>query len=128
MRQAGDAEGEADRPAALDDVGVHHQLLGDRVLHVVDAGELGVLVDLALGPPVVLERAVPVEVVGRDVEARREATGADRALPVQLEAGQLDGQHVVRLGVQHGLEQRRADVAGGWSRAGRRRAGSRRAC
>jgi len=29
---------------------------------------------------------------------------------VQLEAGQLDGQHVIRIGVQNRLEQRRADV------------------
>ena len=32
---------------------------------------------------------------------------------MQLEAGELDGQHVVRLGVHHRLHDRQADVAAG---------------
>ena len=50
--------------AALDDVGLHDELLGLDVGDVVDAGEMGVLVDLALGPEVLGVGAVPVEVVG----------------------------------------------------------------
>ena len=38
---AGAPEGEADRPAALDDLGLHDQLLGRRVGDVVDARDLG---------------------------------------------------------------------------------------
>ena len=111
-RQGRRAEGEADRAAALLHLGVLDEPLGDGVLHVVDAGDLGARVDLALGPLVLLDRAVPVDVVGGDVEAGR-GVGGDRVRPVQLEAGQLDGDHVVGLGVQHRLEDRGADVAGG---------------
>ena len=43
------------------------------------------------------------------------STAADSAAiergPVQLEAGELDGQDVVRLGVHHRLDDRQADVA-----------------
>ena len=48
IRQPGHAEGEPDRPAALDDVGLPHQLLGHGVGDVVDAGDLGAGVDPAL--------------------------------------------------------------------------------
>ena len=57
-----------------------------------------------------VERAVPVDVVGRDVEhcGRREL---DRRRPVQLEAGDLDGDDVVgRVGSDH-LDEGQSDVA-----------------
>jgi hypothetical protein len=50
-------------------------------------------------------------VVGDVEHARRR--GADVLRPVQLEARELDREHVVGLGRQHGVEQRQADVAGG---------------
>ena len=53
---------------------------------------------------------VPVEVVLGDVEDRG-GLGAHRVGVVQLEAGQLDREHVVRLGVHHRLDDRQADVA-----------------
>ena len=57
-----------------------------------------------------LEVAVPVEVVGRDVEAGARQR-PQRGCRVQLEARELHGQHVVRLRVQHRLEHGRARVA-----------------
>ena len=118
-RRSRDPGREADRPASLDDLGLHDELLGLDVGDVVDAGEVGVVVDLALRSQVLGVRAVPVEMVGGDVEHRR-GDGGDRSLPVQLEAGQLDREDVIGLRVQHRLEDRRADVAG------RRRAQPRR--
>ncbi len=93
------------------DVGRPNQPFGLGVLDVVDAGDLDTGVDAALVGRVVLERAVPVEVVGCDVEqgggARRH-----RVRPVQLIARQLERDDVVRLRVEHGLDDRVADVAG----------------
>ena len=70
-REGRDALGEADRAATLNDVGIHDELLGLQVFDVVDAGEVGVGVHLALGAQVFGIRAMPVDVVGRDVEAHR---------------------------------------------------------
>ena len=115
MPDAGHAEGEPDRAGALLDVGLAHQPLGLGVGHVVDAGPLHPLVDAALVGGVVghARRAgVPVEVVLGDVE-HRGGLGAHRVGVVQLEAGQLDGEDVVRLGVHHRLDDRQADVADG---------------
>ena len=92
---AGGAEGEADRPAALLDVGLAHQVLGGRVGDVVDAGDRVALVDPALVGGVRLHGAVPVEVVGGEVE-HGAGVGAQRGRPVQLVAGELDGEDVVR--------------------------------
>ncbi len=68
---------EADRTTPVDDVGLHDELLGDGVLDVVDAREMGVGVDLALGSQVLVIGPVPVDVVGSDVEADRRH-GRDR--------------------------------------------------
>ena len=96
-------------------VGLADQLLGHRVGHVVDAGALDAGVDPALvggvRRPAVGAR-VPVEVVLGDVEHGGRLC-AHRGGVVQLEAGQLDGEHVVRLGVHHRLDDRQADVAAG---------------
>ena len=112
---AGRAQGEADRAGALDDVGLADQLLGDRVRHVVDAGAAHPLVDPALVGGVGLHAGrpvVPVQVVLRDVEHRRRL-GTQRVGVVELEAGELDRQHVVRRRVHHRLHDREPDVAGG---------------
>ena len=106
----GRAEGEPDRAGALLDVGVADQLLGHRVGDVVDAGGADALVDAALVGGVVGHRGVPVEVVLGDVE-HRGGLGGHRVRVVQLEAGQLDGVHVVGLGVHHGLDDGQTDVA-----------------
>ena len=98
------AEGEAG--AARRPGGQAHRL---GVLAVVDRHRAGP-VDAALVGGVRVERAVPVDVVGREVEHDRGVRG-DRRAPVELEARQLDGQHVVAG--QDGVEQRQADVAGG---------------
>ena len=122
-----DPQGEPDRPAALDDLGLHDQLLGQRVGDVVDARDVGVLVDAALGPQVLLERAVPVQVVRRDVEAGRRDR-RHRALPVQLEAGQLDGdgrRTAAGAAPPRGWASRRSRR---WWPAGRPPGGSTRAC
>jgi hypothetical protein len=110
-RRCGDAKGESDGPTALEDVGVNDQLLGERIGDVVDAGDLGVVVDPALGLQISLEGAMPVDMVGRDVEAGR-GDRRHRPLPMQLEAGQLNGKHVEGLGVQHRFQQGCAHVAG----------------
>ncbi|MPM47985.1 hypothetical protein SDC9_94706 [bioreactor metagenome] len=69
-------------------------------------------VDTGLVGGVLGHRRVPLEVVLFDVEdGRRVHRQAVR--PVQLEAGQFDGEGVVRLGVEHGLHHRLADVAAG---------------
>ncbi len=110
-------EPEADRPAAFDDVRLPDHLLGDGVGEVVHARHPGPFVDPGLGVPVRRGAAVPVQVVGRQVEAHR---GVRRHGPhqVQLEAGQLDGQHVVTreavgAHVAHDVDQGGPDVAGG---------------
>lgn len=65
----------ATRPGTLfDDLGVEHELLGRRVLLVVDARDLGLVVDRTLWPGDT-QRAVPVDVVGGDVEADRGERG-----------------------------------------------------
>ena len=111
LGRPGDAEGEADGPASLLHVGVLDEPPGAVVLDVVDAGDLGVRVDLPLGGGVLVERAVPVDVVGSDVEAGR-GPRRQGVRPVQLEARQLDGDDVVGLRVHDRLEHRGADVAG----------------
>ena len=79
---------------------------------VVDARPLHALVDAALVGGVLGHRGVPVEVVLGDVEDRG-GLRAHRVGVVQLEAGELHGQHVVGRGVHHGLEHRHPDVADG---------------
>ncbi len=69
-RQAGDPERETDGAAPVDHVGVADHLLGRGVGDVVDARDLGALVHLRLGRGVRLDRAVPVDVVGCQIEAR----------------------------------------------------------
>ena len=94
LRGPGGVEGEADRPAALLDVGLADQPLGLRVRGVVDAGDLVAVVDPALVGGVRGHRAVPVEVVGRQVE-HGGGVRADAGRPVQLVAGEFDGEDVV---------------------------------
>ena len=111
-------EGEPDGPGALEHVGLAHHLLGGGVGQVVDARPLDPLEDPRLvggvalharqGPPRLV--VVPVEVVLGDVEHRGRLR-RHRVGVVELEAGELDGQHVVGLGVHHGLDDRQADVA-----------------
>lgn len=112
LGRSGGAEGEADGPAALLDVGLADQVLGGPVRDVVDAGDLVALVDPALVGGVRLHGAVPVEVVGRQVE-HGGRVGADGGRPVQLVAGEFDGEHVVRLVAEDGVEERDPDVADG---------------
>lgn len=105
-------EGEADGPAALLDVGLADQVLGRRVGRVVDAGDAVALVDPALVRDVRRHGAVPVEVVGGQVEYGG-GVGAQRGRPVQLVAGQLDGEYVVLLVAEDGVQEGDADVADG---------------
>src|SRR5690606_28532935 len=66
-----------------------------------------------------LVRAVPVDVVGRDVEARA-GLGRDRVREVELEARELDGEDV-RDALGDGPDDGCPDVAdGGGTLAGRR--------
>ena len=109
----GHAEGEADGAGALDHVGVDDEALGLRVGDVVDGGALDAFVDAALVGGVVGHRVravVPVEVVLGEVEDDR-GLGAHRLCVVELEAGQLDGEDVVGLGVHDRLDDRPTDVA-----------------
>ena len=76
---------------------------------VVDARHLRALEDAALVGRVGVERPVPVEVVGRDVEHRGRLRG-HRVREVQLEARQLDGEDVERR-VGRREHHGRADVA-----------------
>lgn len=108
--RAGRAEGEADRPAALLDVRLAHQVLGGLVGHVVDAGDPIALVHAALVGGVRLHGAVPVEVVRREVE-HHGGVGAQRGCPVQLVAGEFDGEDVVLLLAEDRVEQGDTDVA-----------------
>ena len=110
------AEGEPDGPGAVLHLGVADQLLGDLVGHVVDARPLDAGVDPALVGGVAGHAAtrpvVPVEVVLRDVEHRGRLR-LDRGGVVQLEAGELHRQDVVRRGVHHRLDDGQPDVAAG---------------
>ena len=112
LARAGHAEGEADRRQPSVHLRVPHQALGRRVGRVVDARRDRPGVDAALGERVGVQVAVPVDVVRRDVEHRGRVR-PDRGRPVQLEAGQLDGEHVVARLRHHHLEQGRPDVARG---------------
>lgn len=112
LRGARGAEGEADGPAALLDVGLAHEVLRRRVLRVVDAGDAVALVDPALVGGVTGHGAVPVEVVGGQVE-HGPGVGAQRGRPVELVAGELDGEDVVRLVAEHRVQQGDPDVADG---------------
>ena len=82
VARARHVEAEADRAGALLHLGVLDHAHGRLVGAVVDAGDLRVRVDGGLRRAVRLERAVPVEVVVGDVEARRSPTGAARPGPV----------------------------------------------
>ena len=66
---------------------------------VVDAGGADALEDASLGAGVLLGAAVPVEVVGAHVQHHR-GLAVQVLGPVQLEAGQLQCEHVEALGVQ----------------------------
>ncbi len=118
-RAGGRAQGDADRPAALDDVGLLHEPLGHRVRHVVDRGHLRAGVDPALGRDVRLERAEVVDVVLGDVEAHRgQRAGGQQER--QLRRADLDGEHVEPLRVHHRVDERDPDVAdGGGPQTGR---------
>ena len=109
-RQRRCAEGEPDRAAALDDVGLldHPQRHG--VLDVVDGRLLRALVHARLGRDVGVHRAEVVDVVVGDVEAdrRHRAHGVDER---QLRRTDLDGDHV-ELVVHHDVDQGVPDVAG----------------
>ncbi len=70
-----------------------------------------------------IARAVPVEVVVGHVEHRRRL-GAHRPGVVELEARELEGEHVVGLGIHHRLEHRAPDVADQRRCAARPRRGS----
>src|SRR5205085_10049797 len=103
LGRAGGAEGQADGPAALLDVGLADQVLGGLVGRVVDAGDAIALVHTALVGGVRLHGAVPVEVVGCQVQYGG-GVGAQGGRPVQLVAGQLHGQYIeiaVRLLAEH---------------------------
>ena len=115
MPDAGHAEGEADRAGALDHVGLADQPLGLGVGDVVDAGALHALVDPALVGGVVGHPVGPAYQSRWSSATLSTAAdcGAHRVGVVQLEAGQLDGEHVVRLGVHHRLDDRQPDVADG---------------
>ena len=76
VARARHAEAEADRARALLDLGVLDHVRGRGVRAVVDARDAGVRVDRGLRVAVRLGRAVPVEVVVGEVEARRWRTGA----------------------------------------------------
>lgn len=119
LRGAGGAEGEPDGPAALFDVRLAHQVLGGRVGRVVDAGDRVALVDAALVGGVRRHRAVPVEVVRRQVEDGG-GVGARGGRPVQLVAGEFDGEDVVLGLAEHRVQQRYADVADGRGAQARR--------
>ena len=103
------AEREADRDGAVHNVRLAHEILGPPVGEVVHAGDLGALEDPALVRRVRLERAVPVEVVGGDVEHGGGLRG-HRVREVQLEARQLDDEDVERR-VGGGEHDGRPDVA-----------------
>ena len=104
--------GEGHRPAAFDDVGVLHHAFGFDLLGVVDARLLGVFVDLGLVRQVRRVGAVPVHVVLGDVEADARHRG-DGIAPVQLEAGEFDGEDVVVHRIAQGVQDGCADVADG---------------
>ena len=113
MPTAGRAEGEADRAGTLDHVGLADQPLGLGVGGVVDARPLHAFVDAALVGGVVGHRGragVPVQVVLGEVQ-HHGGLGAHGPGVVELEAGELDGQDVVRRRVHHRLGHRAADVA-----------------
>ena len=108
--RGGPAGGERHRGAGgVGDVGRHHRVVG-----AVDRPVVGALVgpDLGLGLGVGGQAGVPVEVVGGEVEpgAGLEVQGPGEA---ELEAGQLDHHRVGRVAVEHGVDQRQPDVAGG---------------
>jgi hypothetical protein len=102
QRRAAEREARADR-------GPGGQTHRDGVLAVVD-GHGARTVDAPLVGGVGPERAVPVDVVRGDVE-HDGGVRSDRRAPVELEARQLDGEHV--LVGQHGVQQRQPDVARG---------------
>ena len=112
MLTAGVTVVKANGPAAFDDVGVFHHAFGFDLLGVVDARLLGVFVDLGLVRQVGRVGAVPVHVVLGDVEADARHRG-DGVAPVQLEAGELDGEDVVVHRVAQGVQDGCADVADG---------------
>ena len=110
-RQSRGAQGEADGAGTLHHLRVLDHPLGGGVGDVVDAGDLHTL-----------RRSWPWRRGSRTAppchskwSGCRFSTTAEcmrqRVRPVQLVAGQLDRQHVVRLGVEHRLHHRSADVA-----------------
>ena len=117
----GHAQGEPDRPAAFCHVGRRGPAARSPGRRRCRRRRARALVDAALGRGVRVDRAVPVEVVVGDVEHRGGLRRASRADPVQLEARQLDGQHVVRAAGRSPPRARRADVARGHGADARRR-------
>ena len=79
--------------------------LGFDLLGVVDACLLRTLVDLGLVRQVGVVGAVPVHVVFGDVEADA-GDRRDGVAPVQLEAGEFDGEDVVVHRVAEGIQDR----------------------
>ena len=108
----GHAEREADGAGALDHVGLADQLLGERVGDVVDAGPL----DAARRCGPCRRRTSAMEAYqsrwSSATLSTAAACGAHRVGVVQLEAGQLDREHVVGHRVHDRLDERQPDVAG----------------
>ena len=111
LPQAGDGQSEADGEAAGDDVGLLDHAPGGGIGRIVNGGAPCARVDAGLVRRIGLQPAVPVEVVGREVEAGR-GERAERAGGVELEAGELDG-HDVGPVLQNRGDGGRPDVADG---------------
>ncbi len=117
VARAGGVGGEADGAAALLHLGLLDHAHRGLVAQVVDAGDPGARVDLGLRVAVRLGRAVPVVVIVGEVQAhagqRGQSARAGGGQVVQLEARELDDEHVEAGRVAHGVEHGHADVAAG---------------
>lgn len=115
---------EADPAAFRRGLGRERQFGDAFVVGVVDQRLLDVVKHLRLVGGIVLDAAMPIEMVVGDVGDRR-AVKFQRIGEMQLERAQFDAEHVVR-GVDGGVRHGFADVANGRERPGRMRSAFRR--
>ena len=91
LRDCGDPQGQSNCPGSLDDIG-----LGDHVLHGdigcgIETGFLSQVIDLRLICCIGLCTAVPIKVIGVDIQTHRSQRRNSR-YGMQLEGGELDSE------------------------------------
>ena len=110
LASARHAGGEPDGSCAFDNVGIFYHRLGHRIVHVVNASNLGVFIHLGFCISIGFETSVPVEVVVGQVEHSANQW-LNFSEVVQLKTRKFNNQGVVANFVANRVQNRCSDVS-----------------